>query len=139
MKKNRLIALSLVAISYVFLCGFSGSDNHKPTLKNDKHVKEKRALVKDDETGGSSKNQTEDEINLQKPLDLSVPMSDQAPPEQWEANDPLNNTVTNLFAPQPKKPSSPLQFKGDLLMSVEPQTEKKHSVEGAGIVIDLKH
>ena len=76
---------------------------------------------------------------FEKRLDLSVPF-------EHSENIGLNNIqkavaqslVTNIFAPETKKKPQPLELKGGFLMSPEPEFEKRKSVDGAGIVINLK-
>ena len=76
---------------------------------------------------------------FEKRLDLSVPFED-------SENIGINNVqkavaqslVTNIFAPETKKKPQPLELKGGFLMSPEPEFEKRKSVDGAGIVINLK-
>ncbi|GAB6139287.1 hypothetical protein JCM14076_00160 [Methylosoma difficile] len=77
--------------------------------------------------------------DVQRLLDLSLPDTPQAfadpTPDQ---QDPLAGPEDNLFAKPAKKPASPLQLKGGWLMSQEPEAEKRKSVDGAGISINLK-
>ena len=76
---------------------------------------------------------------FEKPLDLSVPFKDS---ENANLNDVQKSTAQNLvaktFASETKKKPGPLELNGRFLMSPEPEVEKRKSVDGAGIVINLK-
>ncbi len=91
------------------------------------------------DTTSTDKDNASQHDEFEKPLDLSVPFKD-------SENVDLNNVqkevaqslVTNIFAPETKKKQQPLELKGGFLMSPEPELEKRKSVDGAGIVINLK-
>jgi hypothetical protein len=77
--------------------------------------------------------------DVQRLLDLSLPEAPQTFADPvLEQQNPQSNAESNLFAKPVKKPSSPLQLKGGWLMSQEPEPEKRKSVDGAGISINLK-
>jgi len=71
------------------------------------------------------------------PLDLSIP---------FKANEKFDlekkwlipHEALNVFAVDPNKKARSLELNGDLLMSPDPQPEKRKSVDGAGIIINLK-
>ena len=127
MKNYRLFLLGFTTLSYLFLSGFNQSDNASYTKKS---TPVKRPL-----TGIK----TNDDKTLQRPLDLSIPFSQLEEAQQSKSvNSDTQNAVDALFAPKPKKSDQPLQLKGCWLMSPEPEVEKRKSVDGAGIVIDLK-
>lgn len=78
------------------------------------------------------------------PLDLSPPdaslqFTEPTPGKlQAPAPAPAQNAERDWFVkPTPKQPS-PLQLKGGWVMSQEPETEKRKSVDGAGISINLR-
>ncbi|MDO9103836.1 MAG: hypothetical protein Q7U57_02620 [Methylovulum sp.] len=133
MKNNRLSLLVFVSVSYVFLCG----SNHLPTSPNLKkhHTVKPAADIVD-------KPRIDDGKELQRPLDLTVPLNNakevEENPHAADKNNDTQNAVDALFLPQPKKEEQPLQLKGGWLMSPEPEPEKRKSVDGAGIMIDLK-
>ena len=97
----------------------------------------KITLAKNSSTTDEENPSQHDEF--EKRLDLSVPFED-------SENIGINNVqkavaqslVTNIFAPETKKKPQPLELKGGFLMSPEPEFEKRKSVDGAGIVINLK-
>jgi hypothetical protein len=71
------------------------------------------------------------------PLDLSIP---------FKANEKFDlekkflipHEALNVFAVNPNKKARSLELNGDLLMSPDPQPEKRKSLDGAGIIINLK-
>jgi hypothetical protein len=151
----RIFLLSFLTVSWIFLSGLN-----KP-VENDTSVAETQKTeveLKSAETENTRKTldtqpttikatdaSVADENNpikrneFEKPLDLSVPFKD-------SENADLNNAqksaaqslVTNIFAPETKKKTRPLELNGGFLMSPEPEVEKRKSVDGAGIVINLK-
>ncbi|MDD5462699.1 MAG: hypothetical protein PHG00_13875 [Methylococcales bacterium] len=76
---------------------------------------------------------------LEKPLDLSLPYK---VPENSDLKIKQNTSSQrpepNIFTPETKKKTQPLQLNGNLLMSPEPEAGKQKSVDGAGIVINIK-
>ena len=91
------------------------------------------------DTTNTDKDNASQHNEFEKPLDLSVPFKD-------SENINLNNVqkavaeslVTNIFSPETKKKPQPLELNGGFLMSPEPELEKRKSVDGAGIVINIK-
>ncbi len=76
---------------------------------------------------------------LEKPLDLSIPYK--APENtglKIKQNTHGQRPESNIFASDTLKESQPLQLNGNLLMSPEPEAGKQKSVDGAGIVINIK-
>jgi hypothetical protein len=72
--------------------------------------------------------------NVQQ-LDLSVPFKDvDLNAVQFE---PLP-IETNIFAPDLQKKPQQLQLKGQFIKFPDPEIEKRKSVDGAGIVINIK-
>jgi len=136
MTNYRLFLLGFVSASFIFLSGFDHSvDHHLPTQQDTK----KPHTVKHPNTGITDKTRINDDKELQRPLDLTLPINNTEKAEESEqTNDRAQSAVDTLFAPKPKKEEQPLQLKGGWLMSPEPETEKRKSVDGAGIVIDLK-
>lgn len=75
------------------------------------------------------------------PLDLSVPFT--AAPAGNDANGldddaDILNDFNGLFAAKPKKIDGPLQLRGGWIASPEPEVEKRKSVDGASIMINIK-
>lgn len=131
MKNYLLFIIGFVAISWLFLTGFSnpvanGTAKQKTT---DEPLKTQR---KDDKL-------TDNQL---KPLDLSVPFKAIKSAEntriKTQGEKTVQKGITNLFAPEPENETQPLQLKGGLLMSPEPEVEKSKSVDGAGIFINVK-
>lgn len=143
MKTYRIFLLAFATVSWLFLSGLSKSVDNRVELKSEnslisvnektKTPTTKKPLVK------SLDNRVDDSQELQKPLDLSLPFQD-AESTRMKTGQGMDtdNQEANLFAPANKKKTRPLQLKGDLLMSPEPEMEKQKSVDGAGIVINLK-
>ncbi|MDO9142024.1 MAG: hypothetical protein Q7U38_17015 [Methylobacter sp.] len=79
-----------------------------------------------------------DDTKFQKTLDLSVPFK--LPEKTWqkpEQNKPVQRESSNIFATKKEK-SQALSLDGQMLMSQELEADKQKSVDGAGIVINLK-
>ena len=72
---------------------------------------------------------------LQKPLDLSIPYNAGLKIKQ---NRPAQDAEPNIFTSETINKSQPLQLKGNLLMSPYPEAGKQKSVDGAGIIINIK-
>ena len=79
----------------------------------------------------------DDRNELESPLDLSVPF------KGFENNDlekkwaePIE--TISIFPTDSQKNPRPLELNGGLLMSPEPQAEKRKTIDGAGIVINIK-
>ncbi len=78
-------------------------------------------------------------VPVTPPLDLSIPFKT---PDNNNATSTIIDdepTLFNgLFAPPPKIGEAPLQLKGGLINSPEPEVEKRKSVDGASIMINIK-
>ncbi len=127
MKNYLLFIVGFVAISWLFLTGFTNPVANG-TAKQKTAAEPLKAQRNDD--------------NQMKPLDLSVPFkaikSAENAPIKIQGEKTVQKGITNLFAPEPEKETQPLQLKGGLLMSPEPEVEKSKSVDGAGIFINVK-
>jgi len=85
----------------------------------------------------SSKPQLLMENELINPLDLSIP---------FKANEKFDlekkwlipHKTLDVFAVDPNKKARSLELNGNLLMSPDPQPEKRKSLDGAGISINIK-
>lgn len=154
MKNYRLFVLGFVTASFILLTGFEKSGVHnvlspaakktaskeikkvqsKSKLKNQKtEHKQKEDLVP------SAENSAVEEIKLQKPLDLSLSFEDSE--NTWltiEQNKAVQKESLNVFSSEKRKKPRPLYLDGQMLMSQEPEVDKQKSVDGAGIVINLK-
>jgi hypothetical protein len=134
MKNPLLFLSSFVAISWFFLSGFA-----KPSV----HHIVKQKIVAESVTTGQNDSTSEqadwsDKEKPTKPLDLSVPFKANKYGDNATGATAPDKSAQNLFTPEPKKTTQPLQLKGGLLMSPEPEVEKSKSVDGAGIVINVK-
>jgi len=136
MKNYRLLLVGFLSVSYVFLSGFNQPVDQSPTPQDAK----KHYAVKHPDTVLTDKARVDDAKELQRPLDLTIPFKDAKDAEEsGQAGDGAPQGAADvLFAPKPKKTERPVQLKGGWLMSPEPEEEKKKSVDGAGIIIDLK-
>ena len=87
----------------------------------------------------TGENNTVKSKEFEKPLDLSVPFKNS---ESADLNNVQKSTTQNLvaytLASETKEKPGPLELNGRFLMSPEPEVEKRKSVDGAGIVINLK-
>ncbi|MCF8007765.1 MAG: hypothetical protein K9K84_10185 [Methylovulum sp.] len=120
MKNVRLLLLGLVSLSFFYL--YTAMPAYAKKI-----ITEKPQPF------------TLDEQELKPPLDLSLPELTHSQTERNPIlNSPTYRIVDSLFAPKTKKNDRPLWVKGGLLMSPEPEVEKKKTVDGAGIVIQLK-
>jgi len=135
MNNYRMLLLSCVAVSSVFLGGFKKVDEHNTTvLKKHKNPKTTQTLV-------HKKNHhiVDNKREKQKPMDLSIPFKDFESTGFADEKNASTQQLTNLFDPDNKTRTESLQLNGNLLMSPEPEVEKRKSVDGAGIVINLKN
>ena len=159
MNNYRLFILAFVTISFVLLTGFEkpGDNNAlhptaKKTASNAEkkvHSKTKKSVVKSKEKKARNKqteelvpnatNSAVEEIELQKPLDLSMPFEESE--RAWltiKQNKAVQRESLNIFPTEKKKKTLPLNLDGQMLMSQEPEVDKQKSLDGAGIVINLK-
>jgi len=91
------------------------------------------------DTTNTDKDTPSQHNEFEKPLDLSVPFNTSENTDISNIQKAVaQSLVTNIFAPETKKKPQPLELKGGFLMSPEPELEKRKSVDGAGIVINLK-
>ncbi len=75
---------------------------------------------------------------LYKPLDLSVPFTDEDGLESYKGQQLGQIPRVDLFDNKTKKPPRSLELNGGFLMSPEPEMEKRKTVDGAGISINVK-
>ncbi len=159
MNMHRLFLLGFVTASLVLLTGFEkgGVNNDLPPAEQQAasievkkvQTKSKESLIKSTQKKKqnkqksvsvlSVKNSAAEEAELQKPLDLSMPFKDSE--HVWptiERNRAAKGELLNMFASEKKKKPRSLYLDGQMLMSQEPEVDKQKSVDGAGIVINLK-
>jgi len=157
MKNYRLFIVSFVTASFILLTGFEkpgvnnalASAEKQVVLKDVKKVKSKESLVKPKQKKTKNKqeavsvlrakNSAAEEAEFQKPLDLSMPFKDSE--NAWltiEQNKTVQGESLNIFASEKEKKLRPLYLDSQVLMSQEPEVDKRKSLDGAGIVINLK-
>ncbi|MDP1665629.1 MAG: hypothetical protein Q8L79_10950 [Methylobacter sp.] len=159
MKNYRLFIVGFVTASFILLTGFektganhalppaekkTASNELKKVQSNSKEsvVKLKKKKTKNQQKAvlvPSAKNSAAEEVELQKPLDLSMPFKDSE--SAWltiEKNKAAQGESLNIFASEKKKKQRSLGLDGQMLMSQEPEGDKQKSLDGAGIVINLK-
>jgi len=152
MKNYRLFIVSFVTASFILLTGFEkpGVNNALPSANEVKKVqsKSKESLVKPKQKIKNkqeavsvlrAKNSAAEEAEFQKPLDLSMPFKDSE--NAWltiEQNKAVQGESLNIFASEKNKRPRPLYLDSQVLMSQEPEVDKRKSLDGAGIVINLK-
>ena len=154
MKNYRLFVLGFVTASFILLTGFEKSGVHNvlsPAAKKtaSKEVKKvpSKSKLKTKKAGHnqnevlvpSAENRESENIELQKPLDLSLSFEDSVNAGLTiEQNKAVQKESLNVFSSEKKKKPRPLYLDGQMLMSQEPEMDKQKSVDGAGIVINLK-
>lgn len=144
MKKHPIFFYCFAFFVWFFLSGFSG-ETPKITVHPEATAIHKSKAHYKNRLKPSTEENTAITANKQEtalPLDLSVPFkADDNPQNDLEAqpDNSGHNNDNNLFANKPQNATQPpLQLKGGWVMSQEPETEKKKTVDGAGIVINVK-
>lgn len=142
---DRLFLRIIATASLIFLTGF----DHEPlaekqaaalTAKEQQPTsdKPKQKQKKTKRQVSDVKQSDVEKAQLQKTLDLSVPFK--LPEKTWqksEHNKHAQRESASIFATKKEK-SRALSLDGQMLMSPEPEADKQKSVDGAGIVINLK-
>lgn len=154
-KNYRLLILSFVTVSFVLLTGFDKSSvntllpSEKPAASNelkevqpksqDNLVKSKKKRIKNKQKAIPVPTAQNEAPELQKPLDLSMPFKEsESASLTTESNRANRKESLNIFASEKKKMPRRLDLNGQMLMSQEPEGDKQKSLDGAGIVINLK-
>ena len=151
----RISLLIFVTVSWGLLSGFKlpvkndgpAMNPHKTTVElklaaaeNTGNPPETKKTVKvsPQKTKQKTPQATVDNRNeLESPLDLSVPFKG-AENGDFEKKRSVPSGVVNIFSTESTKNPGSLELEGGFLMSPEPQAEKRKSVDGAGIVINIK-
>jgi len=155
MKNYHLFLLGFVTVSFVLLTGFKqpGIDNAFPAKRVAASIQIKKAQVNIKENPANlkqkkekkrqlafrAKNSAAEAIELQRTLDLSIPFKDSE--NAWltvEQNRIAQAEAANMFAAEKKNKPRSIDLDGRMLMSQEPETDKRKSLDGAAIVINLK-
>ena len=163
MKIDRIFFLCFLASAWLFLSGFNdlvekdslvlqGQDvtvksnfyeigQTQVTKKNLKvkaksnHLKVKADVKIKESVDDASIKGTE----IEKILDLSIPFSNSKDANSLiELQSVGQRKSLDFFDTKTKKESRHIELDGDFLMSPEPQGEKLKSVDGAGLIINLK-
>jgi len=154
MKNYRSFVLGFVTVSFILLTGFDQSGVHnvispaaKKTALNEAEKvqsksksKTRKAEHKQQETlVPGAENSAVEQIEPQKPLDLSMSFDDgENASLTIEQSKAVQKESLNIFSSEKKKKARPLNLDGQMLMSQELEGDKQQSVDGAGIVINLK-
>ena len=131
-------------VSLVLLTGFKNPDVETPPGESintkEAQIKGKKSSVElNQKKNKYSVRRSNEDTDPQKSLDLSIPFKDAE--NSWqkaEQNKGAAGESSNMFASEYKKKAQPVNLDGQLLMTQEPETDKRKSVDGAGIVINLK-
>ncbi|MDP1771804.1 MAG: hypothetical protein Q8L15_05920 [Methylobacter sp.] len=149
MKNYRLFILGFVTVSFVLLTGFQkpGVNHALLTEKQavsvdvkEVQISRKESPVKSKQHKTKNKHSIAIKAELQKSLDLTVPFL-KASENAWlktEQNRMAQIESANMFADEQKKKLRSLDLDGQMLMSQEPEADKRKSLDGAAIVINLK-
>lgn len=143
----RLFLLAFVTASFFLLTGFEKSDADNVPLTetqtasvNVKKVQFSTSKSKHKKTKHKQSVPNANEAaELQKSLDLTIPFKDSGNAwQKTEQNRVSQVEPSNMFAIEKKKKRRPVDLNGQMLMSQEPEVDKQKSLDGAGIVINLK-
>jgi hypothetical protein len=118
MKGVRSVLVGFVVIASFFLTGFKKPVHKSPSKKHP---------------------QVEEVKGQQKPLDLTVPLSEvsfQKPPEALTIAQGVSQE--SIIVDSNSK-TRPVELQGKVIMTSEPEAGKSKSADGAGIVINLHH
>jgi hypothetical protein len=158
-RNYRLFLVRFTMASLVFLTGFEKGGINDALAQAEKQVisdevqqeqpksqesavQSKRKKIKNKRNGVSAsgvKTNAAEETELQKPLDLSMPFKDsESAILTIEQNKAAQKESLNIFATENKKMRRSLDLAGQMLMSQEPEEDRRKSLDGAGIVINLK-
>lgn len=154
MKNYRLFLLGFVTFSSILLTGFEkpGVNNTSLAENQSESIEAKKVQSKSKESPINSKqkktktklsvpsvkNSATEDAELQKPLDISIPFKESE--NAWQKTEKKGadqGESSNMFTTEKKKSQS-LGLDSQMLMSQEPEADKRKSLDGAGIVIKLK-
>ncbi len=156
----RTLSLGFAVIAWFFLSGLSLLTAHEtalvnnqkltlsPTSNNVEHnaqplettVAKRFVKVRSKKTvklEASSKSSLLMQNQQTNPLDLSIPFK---ATEKFDLEKKwlIPHKALDAFAVDPNKKSRSLELKGEMLKSPDPQPEKRKSLDGAGISINIK-
>lgn len=139
----RLFIAGFAMVSWLLLTGFEKVDANtaltsQKQLVLDSSVKAKHKAIKNKASTARAKSSATKDAAMEKSLDLTLPFKD--PENAWLkiGQDRIaQKREASIFAVDKKKFRS-VDLDGEMLMSQEPEADKRKSVDGAGIVITLK-
>lgn len=161
----RVFLLSFITSSWLFLSGFDNLvekdvlvlERQKATINSKSYeIKQPQGIKKINlsESTEKSKHQkikvdskikkpisdnTIEKNEIEKILDLSIPFRSTGSTDLlFDQQQGEKNKSANYFDTKAKKESRHIELDGDFLMTPEPQGEKLKSVDGAGLIINLK-
>jgi hypothetical protein len=103
-----------------------------------KHRAGKHFRLKHRHRTATGKNADNLEADAPKPLDLDVPFkSFDSQPSKDSTESVTDSSDSTLFAGSNTKQSG-VELKGQVVMSQEPEADKRKSIDGAGIMIDFR-
>jgi hypothetical protein len=145
----HLLVVCFVTISLSLLTGFEN-----PEINNADAISKQTVSIKTDQARNkvrhvdlksikSSKNKPsilriDENAELPKSLNLSIPFNDSENIDLKTEQNSIVGESSNIFAAEHKRKSQPLMLDGQMLMSQEPEMDKRKSLDGAGIIINLK-
>jgi hypothetical protein len=137
MKNHRLCLFVIATASLVLLTGFKKPDvdTQPSTEKKTTSTETKKVKISKQKKNRHPQLRVNDDAKMQKSLDLSIPLTD-----AWlktGQNQRFEPDSSNIFTVEKKKPR-PVDLAGQMIMSQEPEADKRKSVDGAAIVINLK-
>jgi hypothetical protein len=149
-KNYRLLILGFATVSFVLLSGFKQSGVHDALLtgKQAASTNVKNVQLSGQKSPVQSKLHKEKnklsiakDAELEKALDLTVPFKVKTSENAWlriEQNRMAQVESANMFTLDHKNQARSLDLDGQMIMSQEPEADKRKSLDGAAIVINLK-
>jgi hypothetical protein len=154
MKIDRIFFLCFLASAWLFLSGFNDLVEKDSLVLQGQDVTVKSNFYETGQAQVTKKNlkvkadvkikESVDDASIkatgiEKILDLSIPFSNSKDADSLIDLQRIGQKKTpDFFDTKTKKEAQHIELDGDFLMSPEPQGEKLKSVDGAGLVINLK-
>jgi predicted secreted acid phosphatase len=147
-KNYRLFISGFATAAFVLLSGFKSPDVHDALLTGTQaasvNVKQAQFNSKGTPVGSQhkktkNKHSKAKDAERQKALDLSISFKDAE--NAWlkvEQGRMAKAESANMFAIEHKKKPRTVDLDGQMIMSQEPEADKRKSLDGAAIVINLK-
>jgi hypothetical protein len=153
-KNYRLFLLGFVTVSLVLLTGFKNptvndavlAETHAVSAEvkkvqlssNESRGKSRQKRINNKHLASNAKDSIAKDTELQKSLDLSISFKESE--NAWlqvDQNTIVRAESSNMFTANKKKPRA-VDLDGQMIMSQEPEADKRKSLDGAAIVINLK-